>query len=186
MFVTSQSALYQLGLARVHPNRHIHMLMPWFSSFDACGPLFQEMPKFLEKTKYQDITDNMHTVFQDALKTDDPVFLWYPKNPEMFAYFNIHMASRREAMTTWLDVYPVEQETKGWNPDAPVFVDVAGGIGHQCAELKAKYPNLPGRVVLQELPHCIDQAVPTPGVENVVHDIFTPQPLKGTFIISKP
>ena len=138
------------------------------------------MPKFLEKTKYQDITDNMHTVFQDAFKTDEPVFAWYPKQPELFPYFNIHMAARRESMTTWLDIYPVEQETKDWNPEAPVFIDMGGGIGHQCAELKAKYPNLPGRVVLQELPHCIDQAFPTPGVENLVHDIFTSQTIKGT------
>ena len=147
--------------------------------FDTVGPVYQEMPKFLEKIKYQNITDTNKTVWQDAWKTEEPVFIWYPKHPEMFAYFNEHMASRREAMTTWLDVYPVEQETKGWDPEAPVFVDVGGGIGHQCAELKDKYPKLPGKVFLQELPHCIDQAKPTSGVVNMVHNFFEVQPIKG-------
>lgn len=89
------------------------------------------------------------------------------------------MAARRAGMPTWLSVYPIESETKGWNPELPVFVDIGGGIGHQCAELKGKYPKLPGKVVLQDLPHCIDHALPTPGVDNTVQNFFEPQPIKG-------
>ena len=150
-----------------------------FSSFDILGPVYQEMPKFLEKINYQNITDGYNTVWQSAHETDEPVFIWYPKRPELFAYFNQHMAARRKSMTTWLDIYPVEKETTGWDPETPIFIDIGGGIGHQCAELKAKYPKLQGRVILQELPHCIDQAMPTPGVENMVHDCFQPEPVKG-------
>ena len=149
------------------------------SSFDTVGPMYQEMPNFLEKIKYQNVTDNLHTVFQDAHKTNEPVFTWFPKHPENLEYFNQHMAARRESMTTWLDVYPVEKETAGWNPEAPVFVDIGGGIGHQCAELKAKYPQLQGRVILHELPHCIEKALSTPGIENMVHDCFKSEPVKG-------
>lgn len=89
------------------------------------------------------------------------------------------MAARRMGMPTWLSVYPIEKEVVAWDPEAPVFVDVGGGIGHQCAELKAKYPNLPGRVVLEDLPHCINTALPTPGVENLVQNFFEPQAIKG-------
>jgi O-methyltransferase domain len=141
--------------------------------------MYQELPKFLAKTKYENITDNTKTVLQDAWKTDQPVFMWFPQHPEAYANFNQHMASRREAMATWLSVFPVEQETRGWDPQKPVFIDIGGGIGHQCAELKAKYPELPGRVILQDLPHCIDHALPTPGVESTVADFFQPQPVKG-------
>ncbi|PQE03140.1 O-methyl transferase B protein [Rutstroemia sp. NJR-2017a BBW] len=56
---------------------------------------------------------------------------------------------------------------------------MGGSIGHQCANLKAKYPSLPGRVILQDLPHTIATALPTTGVENIAHDIFEPQPIKG-------
>ena len=80
---------------------------------------------------------------------------------------------------TWLAVHPVEAETRGWAADAPVFVNVGGGIGHQCAEFKARYPNVPGNVILQDLPEVIAQALATPGVENMAHDFFKPQPVKG-------
>lgn len=89
------------------------------------------------------------------------------------------MASRREGAETWLSVYPVEEETKAWNPEAPVFVNIGGGIGHQCAEFKAQYPQVAGRVILQDLPHTIDRALQILGVENMVHNFFEPQPVKG-------
>jgi O-methyltransferase domain len=82
-------------------------------------------------------------------------------------------------MPTWLSVYPVEEETKSWSPERPVFVDVGGGLGHQCAALKGTYPELPGRVILQDLPHAIQVAMTTPGVEDTVHDFFQPQPVEG-------
>lgn len=91
------------------------------------------------------------------------------------------MAARRKGMPTWLSVYPVEQYTEAWKPETPVYVDIGGGIGHQCAEFKAKYPNLPGRVILQDLPYSIENALSTPGVENMVHDFFQPQPIRGIF-----
>jgi len=106
-----------------------------------------------------------------------------PQRAEAFANFNQYMASRRDASASWLSVYPIQQETEGWNPELPVFVDMGGGIGHQCAQLKAEYPQLPGCVVLQELSHCINDALPTPGIENMVHDIFRPQPIRGMFLI---
>ena len=90
------------------------------------------------------------------------------------------MASRRHIASTWLSVYPIAEEIRGWQRDEPVFVDIGGGIGHQCVELRSKLPELPGRIILQDLAHCVDGAILTPGVENVVHDIFQPQPIRGT------
>ena len=142
--------------------------------------MYQELPDYLAKTGYQDITDNAKTVFQPAWKTDVPVFLWMAQHPDKAAYFNQYMAHRRKDMPTWLSVFPVEEELKGTQHDV-IFVDVGGNVGHQCAEFKTKYPQLGGRVVLQDLPHAIGMALQTPGVENTVHDILTPQPVKGMF-----
>ena len=82
-------------------------------------------------------------------------------------------------MPTWLSVYPLAEEIESWNSEAPIFVDLGGGIGQQCAELVAKYPELSGRVVLEDLSHCIDQALPTVGVKTVTQDIFTAQRVHG-------
>lgn len=142
--------------------------------------MYQELPDFLAKTGYQDITDNAKTPHQAAWKTTDPAFMWMEKHPQNAAYFNQYMIHRRKNMLTWLSVFPVERELKGAKPDV-LFIDLGGNIGHQCAEFKGQYPNLPGRIVLQDLPHAINMALQTPGVENTVHDLFTPQPVKGMY-----
>ena len=89
------------------------------------------------------------------------------------------MLHRCKGMATYLDVYLVEDETRGWKLDAPVFADVGGNLGYLCAEFRSRYYKLPGQTILQDLPHSISQALSTPGVENIVQDIFQPDPIKG-------
>ena len=108
-----------------------------------------------------------------------PAFTWLEKRPQAFANFNGYMASRGKGKPTWLSVYPVEEETKGWDPKVPVFVDIGGGLGHQCVEFKEKYPEIPGRVILMDLSQPIDDANQAPGVERYVYDFFLQQPFRG-------
>jgi hypothetical protein len=92
------------------------------------------------------------------------------------------MSIRRQgAQETWLSVYPVEEETQEWSPSKAVYVNIGGNVGMQNAEFKAKYPNVAGRVILQDRPENIEKAIQTPGVENIAYDFFTPQPIKGKF-----
>ena len=141
--------------------------------------MFQELPDFLAKIKHQDITDNTNTVHQVAHKSPLPAFLWFMGNPKAAGNFNEYMLHRRKDQAICWDVFPAEKETRGWSPDATVLVDIGGNIGHQCAEFKSKFPKVPGRVVLQDLPGPIEMALSTPGVENMAHDMFKPQPIKG-------
>ncbi|KAI0543160.1 S-adenosyl-L-methionine-dependent methyltransferase [Xylaria digitata] len=106
-------------------------------------------------------------------------FSWFTEHPENLGYFNDFMAFRRQPELSWLSVYPVHQRTTGWVSDRPLFVNIGGGVGHQCAQFKEKYPELLGRVILQDLPHSIAKALPTPGVENIAHDFPEPQPIQG-------
>jgi hypothetical protein len=106
------------------------------------------------------------------------------ENSKHLAYFNDYMALRRQPELSWLSVYPVVQETKDWDAadnSKAIYINIGGGIGHQCKQFKEKYPDLPGRVILQDLSHSIANALPTPGVENMEHDFFQPQPIKGKF-----
>ncbi|KAI1179302.1 S-adenosyl-L-methionine-dependent methyltransferase [Nemania sp. FL0916] len=147
--------------------------------FATAAPQYQELPEFLKKTGYKNPTDPLHTVFQDAFKTDLHQFSWLGQHPENLAYFNDFMAFRRQPELTWLTVYPVQEQVRDWDPERPVYVNMGGGIGHQCAQFLAKYPDVSGRVILQDLPHSIAKALPTPRVENIAHDFFEPQPIKG-------
>ncbi|KAI4287906.1 MAG: hypothetical protein L6R35_002829 [Caloplaca aegaea] len=148
--------------------------------FDMIGPIYQELPDFLARKKYQDITDSADTAHQAARKSPLPAFLWFAENPQAGAFFNEYMLHRRKGMATWIDVYPLEDETKGWDSEKAVFVDIGGNLGHQCAELKKKYPHLPGKVILQDLDYPISRALDIPGVQKMVHDAFEPQPVKGS------
>ena len=143
--------------------------------------MFHTLPAFLKKTNYKNPDDSMHTVFQDAWNDPRHVFSWFSDHPDKLAHFNKYMALRRDVKQSWLGLYPVAEKTADWDPERPVFVDVGGSIGHQCAHFKQAFPDIPGRVILQDLEHSIANALPTPGVEKMVHDFFRPQPVLGRF-----
>lgn len=116
-------------------------------------------------------------------------FAWFGENPKHLDYFNDYMALRRKPQLSWLTVYPVAEEARGWDAkdnSRAIYVNIGGGIGHQCAQFRERYPDLPGRVILQDLPHSIAQALPTAGVENLAHNFFEPQPIKGECTLQTP
>ncbi|KAL6713916.1 hypothetical protein ACLMJK_008410 [Lecanora helva] len=147
--------------------------------FDTLGPSYQELPRFLAQIGYQDITDGTVLPHQVAHNTPLPAFDWLKANSKQAAYFNDFMAYRHKGQLVCWDAYPIEREAKGLDPEAPLLVDIGGGIGHICAEFKEKFPHLPGRVILEDLPGPISNALSTPGVENIAHSMFDPQPIKG-------
>lgn len=81
--------------------------------------------------------------------------------------------------------YPVEErlghDMRHDDNDAVFLVDIGGGLGHDLEELKAKHPDIRGRLLLQDQPEVIAQISKTAdGIELTAHDFFTPQPVKGT------
>ncbi|KAJ8132021.1 hypothetical protein O1611_g1600 [Lasiodiplodia mahajangana] len=153
--------------------------------FETISPQYQAIPEFLKKTRYQNPTDPLRTPLQDAFHTRLHAYDWLAQQPARQQTFNDYMSLRRKPEASWLSVYPVREQLTGeiWagehNVTRAVYVNISRGIGHQCAEFKSKYPDLPGRVVLQDLAHNLAKALPTPGVENMAHDFFDEQPVKG-------
>ena len=148
--------------------------------------MYQALPDFLLKNKYRDIADNTNTAHHVGHETHLSPFNWFMEHPQAAAYFNEYMMHRRKYQPICWDAYPVEQEAQGWDPEATVLVDIGGNIGHQCAEFKQRFPKVQGHVVLEDLAGPIGMALPTPGVETKIHDVFTPQPVKGTIYIDHP
>lgn len=55
-----------------------------------------------------------------------------------------------------------------------LVVDIGGGVGHDLLGFRARHPYLKGRLVLEELPHVIDQvADKLEGFELLKHDFHT-------------
>ena len=99
--------------------------------------------------------------------------------PERAKEFGMIFEGRRKGRPTWLSVYPIQEEAAAIDPERALFIDVGGGMGPQCRELKLKFPNLPGRIILQDLAAMIRYVPPTEGIETMEYDFFTPQPVKG-------
>ncbi|KAI0193081.1 O-methyltransferase [Xylaria flabelliformis] len=128
------------------------------------------------------LVDETHTAFHEAWNTSTDPFSWFENEPKPPHHFNQYMATRTRPDQTWLQVYPILEEAGDCLPERPVYVNIGGGVGHQCAQFKETYANLPGRIVLQDLSHSMARALPTPGVENMARNFFESQPIKGAKI----
>ena len=89
------------------------------------------------------------------------------------------MTAQRVETSNFLHIYPMGEQTRHFNGARPLLVDIGGGVGHQCRALKAAYPDIPGRVILQDLAPTLEHALSISGVETMTHDFFKPQPVKG-------
>lgn len=144
-------------------------------------PCVAAMPDFFKERKYQDSENPADCAFNKAFKSDLMAFQWYPQHPELFAHFNRFMSVQRAGMPTWLDKYPFLDRAKAaTQPEQPLFIDIGGGIGHQSVALRGALPaEVKGRIVVQDQPPLIAQSIQCEGVEQMVYDFFTPQPVAG-------
>ncbi|KAL1971164.1 hypothetical protein VTN77DRAFT_115 [Rasamsonia byssochlamydoides] len=147
-----------------------------YYTFHIGGPAYQALPDFLREWQYAGNTHG-RCAWQKAVNTDLPFFPWVKQHPEKLAWFQQLMSVPREG--DWLDVVPFAEAAQSVGPERALFVDVGGSIGHQSARLRARYPDLPGRIIVQDLQETIQSAPPVEGVEFMTHDFFRPQPIQG-------
>ena len=151
-------------------------------TYDIVDTAGMALPAFLAKTNYRNPIDPKYCPFTEAYSTPEGLFEWFPKHPEYLHNFNLWMTGQRDGRVSWLDFFPFEQQlSKDFQggDKAVMLVDIGGAFGHEVAAIKAKYPRLPGRFILQDLPDTVKQAIEVPGMEAMAHDFFTPQPIKG-------
>lgn len=148
------------------------------------GPAFQKMPEYLAKSQYRCPTATQGP-FQHAWNTtlSGFDFVMEPQHADTLKDLNIFMEGRRQETASWLDFYPFQERIlDGSDGDAHsvTVVDVGGGLGHGLVELQARFPNIRGRLILQDLPKTVQQAGDPKGVfEAMPHSFYDPQPVKG-------
>lgn len=84
-----------------------------------------------------------------SYNTDLPNCFEYLRSVGLGPQTNHHMGGYRQGRLPWMHptLYPVEKTLfagADTSPDAPLVVDVAGGLGHDINEFKQYYPNHPG------------------------------------------
>jgi ubiquinone/menaquinone biosynthesis C-methylase UbiE len=137
--------------------------------------------EYFEKTGYKNPGDAYDGPFQFGVKTQDHYFDWLNQNPvEQHAFNSVMTLGRTFRGEEWFEFFPVEEKLQT-SPGQTLLIDIGGGMGHDIVEFKKRYPQLPGKLVLQDLPQVIDDIKePLPeGVEAVKYDMYTPQPIKG-------
>ena len=124
-------------------------------------------------------------------ETDMDFFKFIQDKPDKLKQFANHMSVYHQGRPSWIDsdFYPVSRLVDGTNIQAQgvLLVDVGGSTGHDLTEFHQKWPQLPGRLILQDLPEVVEEAktkgLPSP-IEPMAHDFFTPQPVNGMQIKS--
>ncbi|KAL5371007.1 hypothetical protein PMIN06_012789 [Paraphaeosphaeria minitans] len=120
-------------------------------------PASLHFPTYLTQTNYATPTDVRSGAFQSAIKTER----------NMFEYLTAHPPP---------GFYPVKERlVQGMaESDATLLVDIGGCLGHDLQEFATKYPNEPGRLVLQDLPVVIDAIQSLhPKIERTKYDFYT-------------
>ncbi|KAF2262889.1 hydroxyindole O-methyltransferase [Lojkania enalia] len=150
------------------------------------NPTFLHAHDWLKDRGYKIPRDKNDTAYQVAHNTKLHWFEHIQSTPPHGQNFNDHMAGYLLGRPSWSDegFYPVKKRLlEGFdlgNNDSVLLVDIGGGIGHYTEQFRSKFPDAPGRLILQDLPVVLGQIQGLhPRIERMEYDFFTGQPVKG-------
>ncbi|KAE8153614.1 S-adenosyl-L-methionine-dependent methyltransferase, partial [Aspergillus avenaceus] len=151
-------------------------------------PAAQKTPEFLQKTGYQNPEEPTNGPLQYTNNINVDTFTWLCQNPESMTRFNAFMQGQRADRVFWADWFPVQErilDGADKSADGPLLVDIGGGLGHDLLGFKERFPDAPGRLILEDLPEVVEDGKATlgleaAGIDAVSHDFFAEeQPVKG-------
>ncbi|GKZ34970.1 hypothetical protein AbraIFM66950_005409 [Aspergillus brasiliensis] len=146
--------------------------------YDLTLPTLAKLPDYFREHHYASPKEYARSPMQWAVGKSQ--FEWLAQHKHRQALFNSYMSSRRHGKPTWFDVYPVERLTNDAmdHQEGVFLVDVGGNQGHDLVKFHDKYPEVPGRLVLQDLPKVVSRC-PGGKVEGMGYSFLDPQPIKG-------
>lgn len=145
------------------------------------------MPEYFQTHGYRNPTDELNGPAQYALGTPLHFFDYLHQDPVKAARFNTCMTGSKVGMRFWFEWFPVSDLLTSFHasdaaPDVPFLVDLGGGIGLHVRRLLEAHPSA-APLVLQDLPGTIAKVTDLDaGITPMVHDFFTPQPVKGAYL----
>ncbi|KAM0719636.1 hypothetical protein Q7P37_003767 [Cladosporium fusiforme] len=150
-------------------------------------PAYNAIPKFLAETGYRN--PSASAPFNLAYKTDQSVFEWRKYNPENAKAGQAFMAAQRMGQQSiWegnrVPLSDLRLSENDLEANRVLFVDVGGGFGHQCIDLRRLNPDLKGHMITQDLPlvhNMLDNKddLKALDIEPMTHDFMEPQPVQG-------
>ena len=149
-------------------------------------PILSRLPEYFERHGFKTHDDAYNSPFQYVMGTKPHYFDWLQSQPRFQSAFNTAMGmSRLNRGEEWFESYPVEEKLVVKESSDPLLDDIAGGRGHDLIAFNKKFPNLGGKLILQDLPIVVDDIKGLPsGIEAMKHDFFEPHPLKVPKLIT--
>ncbi len=114
--------------------------------------------------------------------TDATLLAIFKDKPQAAHDFGMLMSTWGEGHALLQQLYPVEERlvhTFDQQVSPVMFIDVGDGYGPKAIALKADFPQLSVKVIVQDLPMSINHTPKVDGIEFQVHDFFTGQPIRG-------
>lgn len=148
-----------------------------------CDEIFvntTRLPEYFRATSARDttsMTDNPYTWGNGQVgKT---FFEIISQEPRRIQQFNIAMSTQDFTLPV-LGMYPFGEELANASDleNRALIVDIGGGRGHSLIQIRERWPDLKGRMILQDRPVVLDSIGELPGIEKMAHDFFTEQPVK--------
>jgi hypothetical protein len=139
------------------------------------------LPDYFEEKAYQNPVDADDGPWQFVHNEGERWWDWYRKSPRLSQAFNSVMEAQNQwarGAEDWFEIYPVEEKLKlgKGEEERPLLVDIGGNVGHELVLFHKRFPNLPGRLILEDLPHVIESAKDLPpAIEPTPYNFFTPQ-----------
>ncbi|KAI2625672.1 S-adenosyl-L-methionine-dependent methyltransferase [Hypoxylon sp. NC1633] len=163
------------------------------SMVDNCFVAMITLPAFLRRHEYKPPNSKDDTAFAQGnhVSPEEKTFFdWLKTRPENAKHFNIFMGSHRTGVQTWLDrpivideitdaFKKVTEGKEGGEEKGVSFVDIGGGIGHQCKAFKKQVPGLKGTIILEDLEEVVAKAELEDWIEKLAVNFLEGQPVKG-------
>ncbi|OQE00169.1 hypothetical protein PENVUL_c057G08137 [Penicillium vulpinum] len=140
--------------------------------------------EFSRKRGWMNPTRSQDTSLMHAYGTDKNLFSWV-HDLGYGEQLNDYLGGYNLGRPLWMDpgVYPVKErliDEADPSPDAPFLVDIGGNVGHDLERFHSRYPSVPGKLILQDLPMMIHQIKDLdPDIIRMEYDFHNEQPVKG-------
>ena len=141
-----------------------------------------KLPDFLAQSGYKN-PESTEGPWQYAHNTQLHMFEWLKERPKKLHNFNVFMGGQRQDRVPFFDAYPMDQILfKDFHESSEnvLLVDVGGGHGYNLEAFKKCFPDVSGKLILQDLPVVIDEIKDLD--ESIIrwkHNFFDPQPVIG-------
>jgi hypothetical protein len=144
-------------------------------------PAVAGLPAWLAARSYANPNDARDAPFNAAYDCKGSTFFEHMQRPGMERYskaFNVTMEMNKTGEEdTFVASYPAAEELRIDDPERVLLVDVGGSLGHQTRKFAESYPDLPGKLIVEDLPDVVNSATDLPeSITKVAHDFFKPQP----------